>query len=347
MTQGTWKTRVTPRKGRAKRNRSRKAHKKKGLTKVEKKQVTKIAKKAVNSMAESKYFNTSQSINAEVVNSAWKVSTDYADIGVWGYSTGYNRQNNPGDENETMKYGVSTVDGTEISMTNMKMNQVFLSDEGPLQYLRAYVIEGQTIRPAYNECKWFLNHVGQSTDVDNTKGLMYRLRCVRVTPRAVKGSFQDIDPQNDLFLNQVNQPFGIASLDYAGTSPLFTREQFHMAKVNSRKYKVHEDKFYTVAPAQTYHAAGDGTGNSALAVGTIAPGCLTVTTKHNLGKELFYPNAATSDTQVDAYPTSGFVPEYILWHVIALGDNGTASAARATPLGMTISARPVSTFKDI
>jgi len=333
---------------RARSTRPRSTGGKKGLTKTERKQVTTIAKKAVNSMAESKYFNVSTSVNAEVVNSAWKVSTDYADIGVWGYTTGYNRQTNQDDETEVMKYGVSTVDGSAISMTNLRMNRVFLQDEGPNEYLRAFCIEGQTIRPAYNECKWFLNHVGQSTDVDNTKGLMYRLRCVRVTPRAVKGSFIDIDPQKDLYLNQFNQPFGISSLDQDGVTPLFTREQFHLAKVNSRKYRVLQDSYYTVAPAQTYHSAGDGTGNSALAIGTIAPGCLTVSTKHNLGKELFYPQAATNTvSSLVEYPTTGFVPEYILWHVIALGDNGTASSARATPLGMTISARPVSTFKDL
>ena len=178
-------------KGRGKRGSAMSRYKKKvGLNKVEKKQVTTIAKKAVNSLAESKYFNTNASINAEVVNSAWKISSDYSDIGVWGYSTGYNRQSNPGDENETMKYGVSTVDGTEISMTNLKMNQVFLSDDSynNQNTLRANVIEGQSIRPAFNECKWFLNHLGVATDSDNTKGLMYRLRCIRVTPRAVKGS---------------------------------------------------------------------------------------------------------------------------------------------------------------
>ena len=320
----------------------------KGLTKTERKQVTTIAKKAVNSMAESKYFNTTLSVNAEVTNAAWKVSTDYSDIGVWGYSTGYNRQTNPDAETEVMKYGVSTVDGSEISMTNLRMNRVFLQDEGPDEFLRAFAIEGQTIRPAYNECKWFLNHVGQSTDVDNTKGLVYRLRCVRVTPRAVKGSFIDIDPENDLFLSQFNQAFGISTLNSGGTEALFTREQFHLAKVNSRKYRVLQDTFYTVAPAQTYNAQADGSGSSAYAVGTIAPGCLTVTTKHNIGKELYYPQAATNTTTaLVEYPTTGFVPEYILWHVIALGDNGTASASRATPLGMTISARPVSTFKDL
>ena len=158
---------------------------------------------------------------------------------------------------------------------------------------------------------------------------------------------KDIDPKEDLFLNQYNQPFGIASLDAAGTTALFTREQFHLAKVNSRKYRVKEDKFYTIAPAQTYHAAADGNGDSAQAVGTISPGCMTKVTKHNIGKELFYPKAATYDQEaLSAYPTVGFQPEYILWHAIALGDNNTSAAARTTPLGMTISCRPISTFKD-
>lgn len=328
---------------RARRSRPSAKGSSKGLTKTEKKQVSTIAKKAVTSMAESKYFNVREVV-PEVVNSAWKISTDYSDVGVWGYTTGYNRQTNPGDEQEVMKYGVSTVDGSEISMTNLRMNRIFKSDESN-EVLRAFAIEGQTLRPAFNECQWFLNHVAQSTDQDAAKGLQYRLRCVRVTPRVIKGSFQDIDPERDLFLNQYNQAFGIASTNAAGTTANFTREQFHLAKVNSRKYKVHQDKFYTVAPANTYHEAGDGTGNSSLAIGTISAGCMTMTTKHNIGKELFYPIPNREDSN-EMYPTSGFIPEFILWHVIALGDNGTASAARATPLGMTIAPRPVSTFKD-
>lgn len=330
---------------RARSNRPSAKGSSKGLTKTEKKQVSTIAKKAVTSMAESKYFNTREVV-PEVVNSAWKISTDYSDVGVWGYTTGYNRQTNQGDEQEIMRYGVSTVDGTTISMTNLRMNRIFLADDTN-EALRAFAIEGQTIRPAFNECQWFLNHVAQSTDVDAMKGLQYRLRCVRVTPRSLKGSFQDIDPEQDLFLNQYNQAFGIASTNDAGTESLFTREQFHLAKVNSRKYRVHQDKFYTVAPANTYsdQPLNDGAGNLVSAIGTMSSGCMTMTTTHNIGKELFYPIPNREDSN-EMYPTSGFVPEFILWHVIALGDNGTASAARATPLGMTIAPRPVSTFKD-
>ncbi len=326
--------------------RRRAPKKKSGLNKVEKKQVSTIAKKAVLKMAENKYFNTNTSINAEQVNAAWKVASNYADIGVWGYSTGYNRQSNPGNENETMKYGVSTADGSDISLTNLKMNQLFLSDNTN-QDLRAFTIEGQTLLPGYNGCKWFLNHISVNSSSDETKALNYRVRCVRVRPRAIKGSWQDINPQNDLFVDQFNQPFGIASLDAAGTSAKFTREQFHLAKTNNRRYNVITDKFYTIAPANTYHAAGDGTGNSSLAVGTISSGCTTVTTKHNIGKQLFYPKAENSTETLDAYPETGFIPEYIFWHVIALGDGGVTQASRDTPLSMTISARPVSAFKDL
>lgn len=318
----------------------------KPLNKVEKKEVFTIAKKAILSTADNKYFNTNSAVNAEQVNAAWRVASNYADIGVWGFSTGYNRQSNPGNENETMKYGVSTADGSDVSLTNLKMNQVFLSDATKDEH-KSFVIEGQNLRPGFNECKWFLNHISQNSSSDETKALNYRLRCIRVRPLAIKGSWQDIDPQNDLFLDQYNQPFGISSLDAAGTSALFTREQFHLAKANSRRYKVISDKFYTIAPANTYHAAGDGTGNSSLAVGTISSGCTTVTTKHNLGKQLFYPKAETSTETLDAYPETGFIPEYIFWHVIALGDGGVTQASRDTPLGMTISCRPVSAFKDI
>ena len=323
------------------------ASSKKGLTKTEKKQVSTIAKKAVLNLAESKYFNV-RGVALEVVNSAWNISTDYSDVGVWGYTTGYNRQTNQGSETEVMRYGVSTVDGTEISMTNLRMNRVFLPDDTD-ETMRAFAVEGLTCRPAFNECQWFINHVAQSTDVDAMKALQYRLRMVRVTSRPVKGSFQDVDPQNDLFLDQYNQSFGIATTNEAGTVAQFTREQFHLAKVNSRKYRVLQDKFYTVAPAAFYaDVFGSGsTSASVYQVSANAPGCMTLTTKHSIGKELFYARSNTPDESLEMYPTAGFTPEYILWHVIALGDNSTASAGRATPLGMTICPRPVSTFKDV
>ena len=328
---------------RARSNRPSAKGSSKGLTKTEKKQVSTIAKKAVTSMAESKYFNVRE-VSPEVVNSAWKISTDYSDVGVWGYTTGYNRQTNQGDEQEVIKYGVSTVDGSEISMINLRMNRIFKSDDTN-EALRAFAIEGQTLRPAFNECQWFLNHVAQSTDLDESKGLQYRLRCVRVTPRVIKGSFQDIDPEQDLFLNQYNQSFGIATTISSGTEASFTREQFHLAKVNSRKYKVHQDKFYTVAPAAIYAEVAADPNATAFQVTGNTPGCMTMTTSHNIGKELFYPIPNREDSN-EMYPTSGFIPEFILWHVIALGDNGTTSSSRATPLGMTIAPRPVSTFKD-
>ena len=78
-----------PRRGRS--NRPSTKGSSKGLTKTEKKQVSTIAKKAVTSMAESKYFNVRE-VSPEVENSAWKISTDYSDVGVWGYTTGYNRR---------------------------------------------------------------------------------------------------------------------------------------------------------------------------------------------------------------------------------------------------------------
>lgn len=338
----------TRKRGKKSGTRKRRVTKAKAKYVTTKKEVKTIAKAAVLKMAENKYFNTNSTINAEQVNAAWRVSTLNSDIGVWGYSTGYNRQSNPGNENEAIRYGVSTADGSDITITNLKMNQVFLRDDTN-ETLRAFVIEGQHIRPGYNECKWFLNHLSVNTSADETKGLNYRVRCIRVRPKAIKGSYQDIDPQNDLFLDQYNQPFGIASLNAAGTDALFTREQFHLAKSNSRRYSVLQDSFYTIAPANTYNPIplNDGAGSTVLSVGTISSGCATMTTKHNIGKQLFYPKAETGTETLDAYPDTGFVPEYIFWHVIALGDGEVTQANRGTPLGMTISARPVSCFKDI
>lgn len=316
-----------------------------GLNKVEKKQVKSIAKSTVNKLAETKYFNVA-SMNRITAAAAWNIIGDQSDVAVYGYSTGKNRQTTLSGASSIMKYGQSTVDGSDISLTNLNMNRIFLKDEGPDEKLRAFCIEGQTLRPSFNECKWYMNYVAQNTDANPQAGLPYRLRIVKVSPRALKGSFQPVDPEQDLFLDQNNQPFGIQTGVVGGT-PKFTREQFHLAKVNSRRYHVSMDKFCIIHPSSTYNTNGTEFGDVTMVTSLANKGFFEMTTKHKIGTELFYPKGATGGEVNDSYPDTGFEPEYVFIHAIALGDDNVTSAQRVTPLGMLVTARPVSTFKDI
>ena len=327
-------------------NKGKPVPKGKPLSQPAVKQVTNIANRQINKNLESKYFNT-KVVKDEVCNAAWNLSSstgDVSEVAVWGFTTGYNRQSNPND-NEIIRYGQSTVDASDISMTSLNLNRVFVGDEAETK-LRAFSVVGQKIKTSYNEVDWMFDYVAQNVTSDPTRGLAYRLRVIRVVPNVLKGSYQQIDPQNDLFLDQYNQEFGIQT-GVDTSSPKFTKQQFHMAKVNKRLYSVKCDKFLTIRPSSTYNTqAEDTTGPPYQVTNLSSTGLLTWKTQHNIGKDLFYPTAATSDSTGSQYPESGFRPEYVLIHAIALGDDAVDPSDRVTPLGMSISARPVSTFKD-
>lgn len=311
---------------------------KKGLSKTETKQVKKIAEKTVNSMAESKYFDTNF-VQAETPSVAWNdlTSGDKSEVSVYAFSTGYNRQILP-SSTETNVYGQSISTGANVNITNLRMNKVYQSNAAHEPF-RLFAPDGQTLRPSFNECKWNLNYFAQDTTSDYTNGLAYCIRMVRVRPRMLKASFSQVDPENDLFLDQHNQDYGIQTYDTDASMFLFGRDDFYLAKVNSRKYQVIEDKFMNLMPPGVYNSL-DG---STFVTQTHANSNKTFRTTHDLGKELFYPESNDNTSTRNAYPSTGQVPELIFFHVIAIGNN----VANSQPQHMHIAARPVSTFKDM
>ena len=321
--------------------RTRPKSSKKGLTKTEKTQTRKIAKSVVNSLAESKYFNVSREIGEMTFNSAWWASaSSQSEIAVLGFTTGFEKAVDAAGSTQSYKYGANPANGNAMNMESLELNRLFDTDQG--QPFAQYAIEGTTCRPAYAESHWLLNRLqGQQGnlfgDLPNTCN--YKIRMIRCKPRPIKGSFNSVRPENDLFLDQSNLEFGINSI--SSGQRVFNPFEFSLAKANSRKYQILEDTTFVMGPAGSYTPDN---------ISTIPPetsSCKVLKRTHNIGKELFYqkPNDATSSQ--NQYPQDGFHQEFILFHVWATGNPQTVATGRTTPELLRLSCRPVSTFKDI
>lgn len=319
-------------------SRYSKAKKKSGLNKTEVKQTRIIAKKVVNQLIESKYFNTNPNIARENGVPAWRNGGVNSEVAVFGYTTGFRKSTNSSGTEGDVTYGVNSVDGTVISMRSLDMNKVFTTSTSAAQRA-SYSVVGSSLRPAYNECQWLIDRAQGNVSANEDNGLNYTIRMIRVCPRALKGSFQSIDPKNDLFLDQYNEPFGISTINNSGQN-VFGEYEFHMAKVNTRRYSVKADKFMTIAPTNLSQV------DSLFNVNVVNPAQRKFKTSHNLGKELFYQSPNDTSDFRNTYPDTGFDNEYIMFHVIATGNPETNTDNRITPGLLHISARPVSTFKD-
>ena len=136
---------------------------------------------------------------------------------------------------------------------------------------------------------------------------------LRVKPRALKGSAQPTNPSADLFLDQYNEPMGVASLSTAGNY-IFGQFEFQMAKPNSRRYHILEDSTYMLYSSSVQNNILNA---NKFEVNATHVGQRKMKTTHNLGKELYYtsPNASEDNT----YPQTGFTPEFILFHFNYVG----------------------------
>ena len=318
-----------------------KAQFRKGLNKTEVKQVRSIAKNQVNSMAESKYFATNANIAQQVAVPAWRNGSINSEIGVFGYTTGLQKSINSDGATATYRYGANASSGSQVSMSSLDLNRVF-TDSNSAPQRASYAVVGSSIRPAYNECQWLIDRVQGNVTTDEEKGLPYKVRIIRVSPRALKGTFQESDPRDDLFLDQYNEPFGIRTTN-AGGQNVFGQYEYYMAKVNSRRYKVISDKFMTILPT----GAVSNLSTDDVQITDVNNGLRRMKTKHSIGKELFYTAPNDSSDTNNQFPDTGFTPEFVLFHVLAQGNAETNSDNRGTASLVKISARPVSTFKDM
>jgi hypothetical protein len=320
--------------------RRRKVSNKKGLTKTEKSQVKTIAKRAVNTMSESKYFNVNGAIEDYVPIPIWQSNGVNSEIGCWGFSTGLSRN---ADNSAIYKWGVDPTNGTQVNIRSLNLNYLF-RDTATTTNRQQYSLEGLTCRPSYNEVKWLIERPQSNTTQDETKAVPYKIRMMRLVPRALKSSYQEIDPKNDCFLDALNEPFGPQSVSTANI-PVMNLREFHLAKANSRRYRVIQDTTFTMLPTSVrtdIFAPVGGTNDNPIVTQPNTSGCKIITTKHNIGKELQWQNPNDTSSTLSQYPSNGFQPEFVLFMVGALGGVGAGSLTD----NIRISARPVSTFKD-
>lgn len=318
---------------------------KKGLTKTEQKQTRKIAKSVVNKMAESKYFDVARGIGELPLNAAWWSSgTVQSEIGVLGFTTGFEKAVDAAGSTVAYKYGVNPSNGNAKNMESLELNRVFsLGSASPLDQQS---VEGNSIRPSYAESHWLLNRLAGKADLFNelANGCNYKIRMVRCKPRPTKGSFNHVRPEDDLFLDQANHEFGINTIT-SGVQ-VFNPYELMLAKTNSRKYQILEDTTFVMGQAGTFITDV----NAAGAYGMINPetsSCKILKRTHNIGKELYYKEPNNQSTVQNQYPQDGFQQEFILFHVWAAGNPQEVNTARTTPNLLRISCRPVSTFKDM
>ena len=325
----------------------------KALNVVEKKQVKNIAKKVVNQLAETKYFATNGSAVNLATSAAWETDQNIrSDIQVYGFTTGESAELRQNGNRTTFIYGTSNQSGDPIEMLSLKMNRIFTTSDTVVTR-RQQAIEGNSIRPSYAECKWLLERPQSTVTNDTTKALPYLVRLIRCRPRATKGSFQTYDPQNDLFLDQYNEPFGI-NTGSKTSNPRFGRNDFHMAKTNSRRYNIIEDKCFSMLPSGIVFETTDNQGDPVDNVNSPnMNGAKLFTTKHKIGTELYYPDpntiVATPTADFNQSPVTGFIPEFILFHILGVSNPSTSYATQADSGfsdNIRISARPISTFKD-
>ncbi|AXH78188.1 MAG: putative capsid protein [Cressdnaviricota sp.] len=335
------------------RRRPRAKTSKKGLTKTEKTQVKQIAKKVTNSLAESKYFATSGGLVSMLPSPVWKTAAIggfVSEITTLAFTTGFNREKNLNGSIPYF-YGKSIVDGSLIPMTELNLNRIF-TDSDPVPVRRQSAIEGNLIRPSYAECKWLLERPQSTTTGNPLTGLPYTVRMIRVRPKSIKGAFQKVDPNLDLFLDQYNESFGVGTNNLT-SSVLFNKQAFYMSKVNNRLYHVIEDKMFNVLPSSCSSDLGLSAAEQSFVVtqpNNTGNKCWT--TRHNIGKELYYnePNVVSSSNDDRQYPQTGFENEFVLFHFIGQGSPPLASGVEGdigTADNIRLSARPVSTFKDI
>lgn len=320
---------------------------KKGLTKTEKTQTRQIAKSVVNNLAESKYFNVARSIGELPLNSAWWTNSNIqSEIGVLGFTTGFEKAVDQNGATIAYKYGVNPANGAGKNMESLELNRVFdINSASPLDQ---YHVEGNTIRPAYAETNWLLNRLAGNTEQFNDlgNGCNYKIRMIRCKPRPTKGSFNRVHPENDLFLDQANHEFGISTLQ-SGVQ-VFNPFELMLAKTNSRKYQILEDTTFTMGSAGNYVDVGLGAGEVAYNMkNPETTQCKTLKRTHNIGKELYYNKPNDVSTSQNQYPQDGFHQEFVLFHVWASGNPQTVATARTTPTLLRVSCRPVSTFKDM
>lgn len=323
---GTWKTKTTPKKYKRRLNTSRKKYKKGGLNKTEVKQTKKIAERVLNTKTESKYFRCVDMADLNdngFGQELYPARTSYNQMYVLGYSTATGARL---DGVSTYKYGISGAAAKSIQALGMA--RTFGADETNDE-LVGNALDGNYATPSMASTEWNIQRLfDQVSSESSSKDVApYFVRIIRIVPRPKKGSFQDVDPETDAFLDEFSRETGVLATS-------FTNYELQMLKVNSKKYQVKADIKCMMTPAVIFNESAPDY------QATVAPGTHQkfLNFRHDIGKRLYYDNPEGT-----GYPTDGMKQEFILFHVCHIG---LGNATGNQPNGLRLGCKAVSTFKD-
>lgn len=322
---GTWKTKVTPKKGRRKTNTSRKRTKPKaGLNKTETNQVKAIAKRTVMSNAESKYFNSTPMGTLKRLLPL--ESRTGANTSVRGFAVGTGVLG--GTPTEIM-YGVSG--GATVAIDDLNMCRLF-SGVASSPY-EQNVLEGSYCAPSMCKSEWTLTYPYINTTANETGATPIYVRVIRVKPRRVKYSDVVIQPRTDLFLDQYGASTGVSDTT-------FNDMELQNYAVNRRKYEVIQDSIRVLLPTMTVATLAISDGNTLSTDVENKRNEWKFTLNHKQPSKLYYEDATTTGVQ----PKAGQSAEMIFFHFCNMGINGSATQNGDE---IRITCKPCSTFKDI
>ena len=314
---------------------------KRGLNKTEVKQVTSLANKVVKKIAETKYFNVSGFKEGKAL---YHARTNHKAIGVRGYATCENKNS----QGVRIPYGRNIATGAIEYLDELNMNRCFASTSSS-DFFKSQKIEGVYASPSFAQSTFILERdvgytIGQASEYNSLNNAPYFVRITRVSPRASKFSTIEINPEGDLFVDEFGRATGVATSD-------FNVHQLMTYKLNSRKYKVIEDKSFLMAPPMIMNNLATGQSDTDPLTetnGNVAQynlnNCLrTLSYRHNIGKKLFFARGGENEDN----STSGQQNEFILFHTCHVGVNSQAAPNSYDATDMLISTKSVSTFKDV
>lgn len=303
---------------------------KKGLSVLEKRQVNKI----INKRAETKYFNVSTAVNFHPMFNAKAGASNT--IFVRGYAVGTGERVLTGGTTEVMNFGYTGMASIEVFPLNMA--RVFTPEE-TIDLLKPFAPDGNYVSPSLCRTEWSIQRERiDTTSVHKNANPAY-VRFIRVRPRSGKYSTNVVSPEDDLFMNQFGLPYGMkaSATDY---QVRFGPDELQNAKLNTRQYQVIQDSHFQLLPPSTDTNYEIGTGNTQVSNLNRAHQ-RRFTCYHKQPKKLYYPKIEEADN--NGQPAQNQSNEFIFIMSCTMGIIGNTNE---NP-NITISVKPVSTFKDI
>jgi len=303
---------------------------KRGLSVIEKRQVNTMIKKS----AETKYFNVTTADNFRPMVQAKAGASNT--VFVRGYAVGTGERPTGGGTSEMLEFGYSGMSSIQVFPLNMA--RVFTPEE-TIDVLKPFVPDGNYVSPSLCRTEWTIQRERiDTTSVSKNANPAY-VRFIRVKPRSGKYSSNIVNPEDDLFMNQFGLPYGMrsAATDY---QVRFGPDELQNAKLNSRQYQIIQDTHFQLLPPSTDTNYEIGTGNTSVN-NLNRSHQRRLMCYHKQPQKLYYPNIDV--TSNSGQPAQNQNNEFIFIMCCTMGIIGNTNE---NP-GITISVKPVSTFKDL